>query len=298
MRLDLVERRRPDRNQVRVAAHHAHRLAVPADLHGVGGEQHALAVGTAGPVQQRRAFEVPAGSHQRQAVDERVGVAGPVGDTRVGSAHVRARRPGAGTPGRRQTRRSTRQTTCRNAGARSRWRSCRRGRRSPRARPRSTSGHAVPEHVALPGAPRSSARWPMPNVGPHLDADQSWLFLAQRDLVRLGQRLDRRPLLAREPDVLALVVTRRAAIGRLLGLGVLRAAGDADETGHGTPNCRLLIADCRLAITNYADMSVARAQRLREGRELGFLAAVSARRRRRSTARRRRPGRMRAAARW
>ena len=51
--------------------------------------------------------------------------------------------------------------------------------------------------------------------GSHLDADEPRLFLAERDLVRFGQRLDRRPLLARQPDVLPLVVTGRAPVGWL-----------------------------------------------------------------------------------
>src|SRR5438067_2166813 len=49
------------------------------------------------------------------------------------------------------------------------------------------------------------------------------------------QPVERGPVLPRRLDVLALVLADVAGGGRLLRLGVLRAAGGADEVRHGGP---------------------------------------------------------------
>ena len=50
--------------------------------------------------------------------------------------------------------------------------------------------------------------------------------------VALSERVKRGPRLSSRRDVLPLILTDHAVSGRLLALGMLRAAGSADVEGH------------------------------------------------------------------
>jgi hypothetical protein len=64
---DAANGSRPHRNQIRIAPHHADRLAIGADLDDVAGEKDASSFSAVGPMRHGAAFEVTAASNQRDA---------------------------------------------------------------------------------------------------------------------------------------------------------------------------------------------------------------------------------------
>ena len=89
----------------------------------------------------------------------------------------------------------------------------------------------VPQHVAVRGAHQQR---PLADREGRLDADadQVSLLVPQDHRVAVGDLGHGRPLLAVPADVLAFVLTDRAAARRPVGVWVLHAAGNADPRRH------------------------------------------------------------------
>ena len=85
----------------------------------------------------------------------------------------------------------------------------------------------VPDHVPLV---RLDEKQPLADPDLRLDADAEIAGVLANVGAMVGpQLLERRPALTVEPDVLALVLTDRAAVGRCFALAELRRAGQADR---------------------------------------------------------------------
>ena len=83
------------------------------------------------------------------------------------------------------------------------------------------------------GVSASSIRWPIATRGLDADAEVAGV-VAQLAAVLAGKLVQRRPLLAVRPDVLALVLADRAPLGGgSLDSGELRRAGAADDQYYG-----------------------------------------------------------------
>ncbi len=96
---DAPHRRRVQRGMIRIGVHEAHEAAIHRHLCDVAGEQRALAVSTARPVQHSGAGEMAAAANQQHIVGDTMMIAAPVHDRGDAVAspiggHRRADRPG------------------------------------------------------------------------------------------------------------------------------------------------------------------------------------------------------------
>ena len=187
-------------------------------------------------VQDLAAREVAAAADQREAVAEVERLALPQLDARIGAQHPLAV-VGVDVDRDAAERAAPLHEVARSsAGARSRSRAARRAPRPPRTGS-SSSSVTQSQSTFEPPAGTSSARWPIANPGAAPMPSEAGV-LAHLVAVVAAQLLERRPALALGRDVLALVLADGAGGGRFGALGVLDAAGDADEAGHASRLCQ------------------------------------------------------------
>jgi nucleotide-binding universal stress UspA family protein len=215
-------------NEVWVAPHEAHPVAVGDHSDGVAGEQRAAALRPGRPVQDCRAIEVAADPGERQPrhwlrlvieqLDARRGPLNPllvcardqdasaegVGEFDIGGVEMRVRHADGANPAEL-------------------------GDPSPGGLVQQRG--AVPQHVALRGAHQQS---PLTDGEGrvHPDAEKPWLLLTDDHGMIAGQVGHSGPALAATADILALVSADGARIRRPRRVSLLNAAGNADPRRH------------------------------------------------------------------
>ena len=203
---------------------------VHGDLDGIAGQQRAVAVGAAGPVQHSAAGKMAAAADQRQARRDLALVVLPIDDRLIGPHDPLA------IGGVQVDRRAAERSAPLDHGAiemrvRDRDRIDAALRLDRTQRRLVDQAHAVPQHVAADAFHQQAA---LADRERRLDADagEVLVLLAQHHAMALLQIAKRGPALALPGNILALVGADRADPRRLIGLGELHAAGDADRM-HG-----------------------------------------------------------------